>query len=159
MEREMGESGEFNASWRSATLRREIISRCVSRVNGSCVIVMNLSNRKSGGQRVISQMRSRCPSAAIIFLAFAMCTVFGREQSSRSCMTMGKVGQTSSIRFTGLLIVQRSRRLRRRGNPNTRILHLWETCTSVYRASSCFESTLSIRSTSYKVHRLSPYRS
>ena len=51
-------------------------------------------------------------------------------QKSASTM-IGKAGQISSFFFTGVLFVQRSSRLRRRGEANTSHRHLWHRCTRI----------------------------
>ena len=58
--------------------------------------------------------------------------------SALSRMRRGKDGQTSSVSLAGVLGVQTSRRLRRRGDPKTTLRHRRHTCTSVCHASISF---------------------
>ena len=63
-------------------------------------------------------------------------------------MRIGKGGQTSSASLTGVLGVQPSRRLRRRGDSKTMLRHRRQTCTSFcHRSVDSFEEVSPLVST------------
>jgi hypothetical protein len=98
--------------------------RNVSSGNGSCISAKTFSNEEPWNQRRrILSTRSRRSSAATTLSISS-----GRP--SMSSTKRGKGGQISSVSRTGVLAVQRSRSLRRRGDPKTTLRHRRQTCTS-----------------------------
>ena len=86
--------------------------------NGFSIAAADLNNIEvKPPQRWILHTRSLRSSAAVMLSALG-----GGDPLAE--MTIGRAGQMSSIFLTGLFCVQRSCRSRRRGDPNTRLLHL-----------------------------------
>ena len=106
--------------WHCFFIRPE--HRSVSTGNGSSIAAKTFPNaEQSARRRSIHSTRSRRSSTAMM-----LSTPFLKL----SGMTRGKGGQTSSVSLAGVFSVQRSRRLRRRGDPKPRVRHRLQTCTS-----------------------------
>ena len=94
----------------------------------SCSTVTNFS---SSGPRIsqmkILDMRSRHSSAAMMFSTPFLSTT---EDGYGRYTVIGKGGQISSNPLTGVVLLQRSRKFRRRGEPKTTCRHRRHTCVS-----------------------------
>jgi len=75
----------------------------------------------------ISEVRSRCSSAVMIFSIPSSSAIQERMQ----IILIGKGGQISSNVLVGVLAVQTTRRSRRRGDSKTMCRHLRHTCVNV----------------------------
>src|SRR5712691_2656340 len=96
--------------------------------NGLCITWTNFSSTGPPiSPMTISDMRSRHSSAAMMFSTPFVSTTEGRY---RRYTTIGKGGQISSNLLTGVVLVQRSRKSRRRGDPKTTCRHRRHTCVS-----------------------------
>ena len=114
--------------------------RRVSAGNGCCIAAQTISNCGPGTSwRSNWHIRSLCSSAAMMGS-----TPQFSWPSLRT--TIGNSGQTSSVFLTGVLALQWSRRLRRRGDPKTIFRHFRHTWTSVCHASICSSSSESLKS-------------
>ncbi len=121
---ESGMTGSVSSSGKSR--------RSVNSGNGTCITARNSSNcQPEKYERKTSDTRLLCPSAA-------MTLSMPDNKAILPLTTRGKAGQTSSVSLMGVSGVQRSWRLRRRGDPKTRHRHRLHTCTSDCHASMSF---------------------
>jgi len=90
----------------------------IKAANRSIVVLASL-------RKVISDMRSRCPSAAMMFSSAS-----ADHEAKRKCafMEIGKDGQIFRRFLVGVLAVQETRKSRRRGDAKMMCRHLRDTC-------------------------------
>ena len=108
----------------------ELSEKCFKTVSGSCGAVTNFS---STGPRIskmwISDIRSWHSSAA---MRFSMPFLSTTGNGGGSNKTIGSGGQICSNLLVGVVLVQASRRSRRRGDPKTTCRHRRHTFVSVF---------------------------
>ena len=102
----------------------EQIERCESIGNGCCITVDIFANCAPVTESPTRHTRSGCSSAAM-----TLSSSLGLIRAPY-CIRIGMTGQIPSYFLTGVPSLQRSRRLRRRGDANMICRHLRHTCAS-----------------------------
>ena len=105
--------------------------KCVSAGDGFCITAAILLNCVPVAERSqISHTQLVCSSAAITLPSSMGARPLGRRYAEYP-ITIGKFGQISMLFLTGVLYVQKTRRLRQSGDANVICRHLWHTYTKV----------------------------
>ena len=106
-------------------------ARYVRAGSGSSITAANRSIIVPASPRkVISDMRSRCPSAAMMFSS-ASADHRDENRQEDAVMEIGKDGQIFRRFLVGVLAVQETRKSRRRGDAKMMCRHLRLTCASL----------------------------
>jgi hypothetical protein len=120
-----------NESGMTVAVSNEKSARCLSTGKGFCIAIETSSKWGTRRRMMIIATRSLRSSTP---MTLSNSSVF----FIRPLIQRGRGGQTSSVSLAGVLATQKRCRLRRRGDPKTRLRHRRHTCTSDCHASILF---------------------